>query len=177
MARRHFNGPLTYAAASWEAPDWSLFDVVSVSLYRSARNRETYVGRLRALVRDSGDRPVVISEFGCGAYTGANERGAGSFQIVNWFADPPRIRGEHPRDEVVQARYLTELIDLYDAEGVHGCFVFTFAMPDFPHDDAPGLDLDKAGFGLLAVRGDGSRRRKAAFDAVAERYRNRRQSD
>jgi hypothetical protein len=116
---------------------------------------------------------VVVSEFGCGAFTGADERGPGSFQIVDWLADPPRIRGEHPRDEAVQARYLTELIDLYDTEGVHGCFVFTFAMPDFPHKGDPGLDLDKAGFGLLAVSEDGTRRRKAAFNAVADRFRSR----
>ena len=72
-----------------------------------------------------------------------DERGAGSFQIVDWFADPPRIRGEHPRHEAVRARYLTELIDLYDAEGVHGCFVFTFAMPDFPHKDDPASTSTK----------------------------------
>jgi hypothetical protein len=170
VARRRFHGPLTYAAAGWEAPDWSLFDLVSLSLYRTARNRDTYVGGLRSLVRDSGGKPVVVSEFGCGAFTGADDRGAGSFQIVDWLADPPRIRGEHPRDEAVQARYLTELIDLYDAEGVYGCFVFTFVMPDFPHRDDPSLDLDKAGFGLIAVSEDGTRRRKAAFNAVADRF-------
>lgn len=176
VARRRFNGPIAYAAAGWEAPDWSLFDLVSMSLYRTARNRDTYTGRLRSLVRDSGDKPVVISEFGCGAFTGADERGAGSFQIVDWLADPPCIRGEHPRDEEVQARYLTELIDLYDTEGVHGCFVFTFVMPDYPHQDDPSLDLDKAGFGLLAVGDDGTRRRKAAFSAVADRFRSNRHS-
>ncbi|WP_069109297.1 hypothetical protein [Jiangella alba] len=41
--------------------------------------------------------------------------------------------------------YLGELIEHYDAEGEHGCFVFTFAVPDVPHHDDPRLDLDKAG--------------------------------
>lgn len=170
IARRHFQGPLTYSAAGWEGVDWSLFDVVGVSLYRGARNQATYTDRLRGLVRDNEGKPVVITEFGCGAFTGADQRGAGSFQIVSWFADPPRIRGDHPRDEPVQARYLGELIDLYGAEGVHGCFVFTFAMPDFPRREDPGLDLDKAGFGVLAVTDDGVYQRKEAFGEVARRY-------
>ncbi|MFI6503905.1 hypothetical protein [Nonomuraea typhae] len=82
----------------------------------------------------------------------------------------PRIRGDHPRDEAVQARYVGELIGRYDAEGVHGCFVFTFAMPDFPHHDDPRLDLDKAGFGVVAVSADGVGRPKEAFHEVARRY-------
>lgn len=168
-ARRRFQGPLAYSAAGWEHVDWSLFDVVGVSLYRGARNQAGYADRLRSLVRDH-DKPVVITEFGCGAFAGADLRGAGSFQIVNWFATTPHIRGDHPRDETVQARYLTELIDEYNAEGVYGCFVFTFAMPDFPHRDDPRLDLDKAGFGIMAVSETTQRRPKAAFHAVAQRY-------
>jgi len=61
-------------------------------------------------------------------------------------------------------------IDQYNAEGVYGCFVFTFAMPDFPHRDDPRLDLDKAGFGIMAVSETTPRRPKAAFHAVAQRY-------
>lgn len=168
-ARRRFHGPIGYSAAGWEEVDWSPFDLVAVSLYRGRRNHASYPDRLRRLVRGS-DKPFVVTEFGCGAFTGADLRGAGSFQIVNWFAAPPHISGDHPRDEAVQARYLGELIELYDAEGVHGCFVFTFAMPDFPHRDDPRHDLDKAGFGVMAVAEDGSRRTKEAFGEVARRY-------
>jgi hypothetical protein len=168
-ARHRFHGPLTYSAAGWEHVDWSLFDLVGVSLYRGARNHAGYSDRLRGLIQDH-DKPVVITEFGCGAFTGADLRGAGSFQIVNWFAASPHIRGDHPRDETVQARYLRELIDLYNTEGVYGCFVFTFAMPDFPHRDDPRLDLDKAGFGILAVSESTPRRPKAAFHEVAQCY-------
>jgi hypothetical protein len=168
-ARRRFDGPVTYSAAGWEHVDWSLFDLVGVSLYRSGRNQATYTDRLRSIVRHH-DKPVVITEFGCGAFTGADLRGAGSFQIVNWFTASPHIRGDHPRDETVQARYLGELIDQYNAEGVHGCFVFTFVMPDFPHREDPRLDLDKAGFGVVAVTEDGTSRPKEAFHEVARRY-------
>jgi hypothetical protein len=171
-ARRHFTGPLTYAAAGWEEVDWSRFDVVGVSLYRGGTDPAAYRDRLRALVRGHR-KPVVITEFGCGAFVGADRRGAASFRIVDWFADPPRVRDGHVRDEGAQAGYLGELIDLYAAEGVHGCFAFTFVMRDFPHRADPAEDLDMAGFGLVKVPPDDplTWAPKAAFHTVAEHYR------
>ena len=171
-ARGGFHGPITYASAFWEHVDWSGFDLVGVNLYRFGTDPAAYARRLRALVRDAG-KPVVITEFGCGAHRGADRRGPGSFRIVNWFADPPRVRDGHVREEQTQAAYLTELIDLYAAHGVHGCFVFTFAMRDFPHHADPRHDLDMAGFGVVKVPpADRSRwEPKAAFHAVAQRYR------
>ncbi|WP_432512268.1 hypothetical protein [Kineococcus sp. SYSU DK001] len=166
VAREHFRGPVTYAAAGWEEVDWAVFDHVGVSFYRSARNRDGYRERVRALARDHG-RPLLITEFGCGAFVGANDRGAGSFHAVNWFSDPPRIDGDLPRDESVQASYLRELIGLYDAEGARGCFVFAYAMPGYPRSQDPAADLDKAGFALV-VDVDGVLVRKQAFQAVAE---------
>ncbi len=168
VARHQFNGPLTYSAAAWEEVDWAVFDLVGVSLYRSARNRVGYRERVRALV-DENDKPILVTEFGCGAFVGADDRGAGSFYIVNWLADPPRIRGDFERDESVQADYLTDLIDLYDSERVHGCFVFTYAMPEYALHDEPARDLDRAGFGLVSVDG-GVLNRKRAFHAVADRF-------
>jgi hypothetical protein len=174
IARRRFHGPITYAAGGWEKVDWSGFDLVGVNLYRMGTDRAAYEERVRTLVREA-EKPVVITEFGCGAYVGADARGAGSFRIVNWFSDQPHVRDGHLRDEGTQAAYLTELIDLYAAHGVHGCFVFTFAMPDFPHHpDDPRQDLDMAGFGVVKVHpGDvWSWEPKAAFHAVAQRYAN-----
>ena len=69
---------------------------------------------------------------------------------------PPRVKQGHVRDERTQATYLNELIDLYAACGVHGCFVFTFVMPDFPHHADPRHDLDMAGFGVVRVSPRGS---------------------
>jgi hypothetical protein len=43
-------------------------------------------------------------------------------------------------------------------------------MPGFPRHDDPRLDLDKAGFGVVAVTGDGACRPKEAFHEVARRY-------
>jgi hypothetical protein len=167
LARLRFNGPVTYAAALWEHVDWSGFDLVAVNLYRIGADTAGYAERVRALV-DSTDKPVVITEFGCGAHRGAELRGPGSFLIVNWFAQPPRIKRGHVRDESVQARYLLESLDVFDASGVHGAFAFTYVMPAFPRDHAdPAHDLDMAGFGIVTAPGG---ERKAAFDALARRY-------
>ncbi|MFV2178855.1 hypothetical protein ACFHW2_41565 [Actinomadura sp. LOL_016] len=170
VARSAFQGPVTYAAGAWERVDWSGFDVVGVNLYRQGDDLAGYRERLRALLRENG-KPVVITEFGCGAHLGAQRRGPASFLIVNWFADPPRVKDGHVRDEHTQADYLAELIDLYTAEGVHGAFVFTFSMPDFPHHPDPRHDLDMAGFGVVRQASDAPDwEPKEAFHEVARRY-------
>lgn len=173
-ARAEFHGPITYAAEAWEEVDWSGFDLVGTNLYRSRRNADRYADTLRARVAaaHTAGKPFVVTEFGCGAFAGADAWGPGAFRIVNWFADPPRVRGEHPRDEQTQAAYLTELIDLYGDTGVDGCFVFTFAMPEFPRSDDPQHDLDRAGFGLVAVLPEepDTWTPKAAFHAVSRSF-------
>ena len=167
-ARREFHGPLTYAAAFWEQVDWSRFDLVGVNLYRFAGNAATYTQQLRALA--SHGKPVVITEFGCCAHAGAEQTGPAGFLIVQWFRSTPRVSPSHVRDEQVQATYLRELLELFEAEDIEGAFVFTFAMPDFPHrPDDPAHDLDMAGFGVVKVTGTGWER-KAAFYELAAAY-------
>lgn len=169
-ARREFHGPITYAAGYWEQVDWSGFDLVGVNLYRFGNDPAGYAERLDELV--ASGKPVVITEFGCGSFVGADRRGPGSFLIVNWFASPPRIKEGYIRDEGTQAAYLEDLITLYSDRGVHGCFVYTFSMTDFPHSPDPGLDLDMAGFGVVKIPADDLERwePKAAFGSVARLY-------
>ncbi len=171
-ARREFRGPVTYGAGFWEQVDWAPFDIVGVNLYRLGTDPRAYESRVHALVA-AHDKPVVVTEFGCGSFRGAEILGPGSFRAVNWFADPPRVRDGHVRDESTQAAYVGELIDLYAASGVEGCFVFTFVMPDFPHHEDPSRDLDIGGFGIVAVpAGDASDwRPKEGYRAVADGYR------
>ena len=170
LVRREFHGPITYAAGYWEQVDWSGFDLVGVNLYRFGNDPAGYAERLDKLV-ESG-QPVVITEFGCGSFVGADRRGPGSFLIVNWFASPPRIKEGHVRDEGTQAAYLEDLITLYSGRGVHGCFVYTFSMTDFPHSPDPRVDLDMAGFGVVKIPADDPTRwePKAAFATVARLY-------
>ncbi len=173
-ARRSFHGPVTYAAGYWEQVDWSDFDLVGVNLYRFGDDPAAYEQGLDALLRraDEAGKPVVVTEFGCGAFRGAERRGPGSFRIVRWFAEPPRIKPGHERDERTQAAYLGELIGLHATRNVHGCFVYTFAMRDFPHHEDPYLDLDMAGFGVVKVPHDDLSRwePKEAYAEVARRY-------
>ncbi len=174
VAREEFQGPITYAAGTWEQVDWSDFDIVGVNLYRSGRNSDAYAETLRARVQaaHTDGKPFVVTEFGCGAFVGADTWGPGAFRIVNWFADPPTVRDGHLRDEGIQSDYLTALIDLYSAAEVDGCFAFTFAMPEFPRSDDPPHDLDRAGFGLVSIRADepGRWTPKEAFHAIARAF-------
>jgi hypothetical protein len=166
-----FHGPVTYASAAWEEVDWSGFDYAGVNLYRTASNADVFEQRLRDL-RETSGKPVVITEFGCGAFIGGAQKGPGSFKIVNWFALPPRIRKGYRRSERVQAAYLAHLIGVYDVQGVHGCFVFTFAMKDYPHRPDPRFDLDMAAFGVVKVSAEDTTRwtPKESFHELARQY-------
>jgi hypothetical protein len=166
-----FDGPVTYASAAWEEVDWSGFDHVGVNLYRTASNAAGYAERLAELRATSG-KPVVITEFGCGAFIGAAQKGPGSFRIVNWLALPPRVRKGYRRSERVQAAYLAYLVSVYDKQDVHGCFVYTFSQKDFPHRTNPRYDLDTAAFGIVKVSAEDPTEwaPKEAFHELARQY-------
>ncbi|WP_410672760.1 hypothetical protein [Amycolatopsis sp. cmx-4-68] len=166
-----FGGPVTYAAASWEDVDWSGFDYAGVNLYRTASNTQVFEERLRERLARAG-KPLLITEFGCGAYVGGAQRGPGSFKIVNWLSVPPKIRKGNIRSERVQAAYVGDLIDVYSRNDVHGCFVYTFALRDYPHFADPLRDLDMASFSVVKIDPDDLDRwePKAVFHEIARRY-------
>lgn len=177
VARREFAGEITYGAGSWEGVEWSGFDAVGVNLYRDRYNRRTYGDVLAGLHRHG--KPVLITEFGCCSYPGADLRGGAGDAIVDW-RDPeaPRIKGDHRRDESVQARCVAELLDAFGAHRVDGAFVFEFSEPTYPRSSDPARDIDVASFGILAAEpavSDTGRPYtlvpKAAFHEVARRYR------
>ena len=177
VARSRFTGELTYGAGSWEKVDWRIFDAVGVNLYRDSYNAAGFERTLDGLVGQG--KPVLITEFGCCSYPGADRRGAGGDTVVDWRdLDAPRVKGDHPRDEEVQRRYIAELLDLFGAHGVSGAFVFEFSEPTYPRSDDPRRDIDVAGFGVLAavprVGGEAGRAYdlvpKAAFHEIARRY-------
>lgn len=61
-AKKHFIGPITYAAGLWEDIDWSPFDYVGIDAYRDAGNS----GHFRNIIRKYKEhgKPVVVTEFG-----------------------------------------------------------------------------------------------------------------
>lgn len=173
-ARAEFAGPLSYAAGLWERVDWRRFDLIGLNYYRLKYNRRRYAQRLRRYHRHG--KPVVITEFGCGAFDGAAELGPASHSIVRYDPDGPKLKPGYTRNEQVQAGYLAELLAIYRAVGVHGAFVFEFVEPYKPHSADPRDDLDMSGYGVVKVRpgppGDPIRwEPKAAFAEVSQIYR------
>lgn len=170
-ARAAFAGPITYSAGSWERVNWSMFDFVGLDLYRDKDNQTNYAEILRSHFRHG--KPVLITEFGCCTYAGAEHLGGGGWLALDWMSSPPRIKPGHVRSEAAQAKYLDELLALYDAAGVHGAYVYDFVQPQLKHSSDPRYDLDMASYGIvkaIAGRNDPPWQRKAAFEIVAQRY-------
>jgi hypothetical protein len=182
VVRERFGGKLTYAGIQLERVDWGCFDIVSMDLYRSAEVADRFAGGVRAYAAQG--KPLAITEFGAATYRGAGDRGARGLEIVEYDQDtgaPVRLDGEYVRDEEGQARYLRELLEVFEAAGVDSTFVFTFALHDYPHrpDRDPRHDLDLASYGIVKVLEDGHGETypdmpwepKAAFRMLAEYHR------
>jgi hypothetical protein len=178
VARARFAGKLSYASLPFERVDWAPFDYISTdAAYRSIELADHYSSDIRNFVAQG--KPAAITEFGCCTYRGAADRGGHGDSIVEWEgATPVGLKGEYVRDEDEQARYLTELLDIFNAEGVDTAFVNTFACYHFPHATEALKDLDLASYGVVKVLGDrpGSTypdmrwEPKAAFAAIAAYY-------
>ncbi|MFG1851775.1 hypothetical protein ACGFJT_08045 [Actinomadura geliboluensis] len=182
LVRERFGGRVTYAAIHLDFVDWTPFDIVSMDLYRSADIADRFAEGVRALVAQG--KPVAITEFGSSCFRGAGDVGARGLEIVEYDEDtgaPVRLDGEYTRDEAGQAAYLSESLDVFEAEGVDSAFVFIFALYDHPHRPGcdPRYDLDLASYGIVKVLEDGHGTTypdmpwepKAAFTAVAAHYR------
>jgi hypothetical protein len=183
VVRTRFGGKLSYASVPLDGVDWGPFDIISTDGgYRSAAMAGRFRDDIRAFVAQgrAQGKPVAITEFGCAAFRGAGDL-AGRGDIIEWddVARPVRLKGEYTRDEDEQARYLRELLDIFEAEGVDNVFVYTFARYDLADRCASSEDFDMASAGLVRVLDEGRRGQfypdmpwepKAAFTALAEYY-------
>lgn len=148
-ARESFSGPITYAAGPWEDVNWEPFDFVAVDAYRDASNADGYREQIQALTTHG--KPAAVTEFGCCTFRGAADRRAHGWMILTGSGSDRRVGGTYERDEEGQARYLTELVTVFDQEGVDTAFWHTFASYDKPRRDAPEHDLDLASYGVIAL--------------------------
>lgn len=188
-AREVFGGPVTYAALPFERVDWEMFDIIGTNRYWYEAAKDRYLPDLEPLL-ESG-KPVVISEFGF--ITRADAAQIGSLVPLNIAPLSmslhllpltrrlvrPRVKTVHQRNEELQAHCLLRQLELLDAAGVDGAFVFTFTAPLWSYDEDPKHDLDTDSFSLVKSC-PGSRRGtaypdvpwepKAAFRAVADYY-------
>lgn len=165
-ARRAFRGPLTYFSVPLETVDWKPFDFVGVDHYRDARIKDAY-GRMVSKYNSYG-KPVIIGEFGCCTFRGAEVLGGNGFMIAfgmmegllgpdhkipKMFTDmahiPPRVDGHYIRDEGLQANELADQLGILEGAGVEGAFVFTFVSPNSPYREDPVYDSDMASFSLV----------------------------
>jgi len=180
--RERFQGRVTYAAIPLEQVDWTRFDIVSLELIRSAEVADQMAEGVRNLV--AAGKPVAITGFGSSTYRGAGDRGGRGMEIVEYdkvTGAPVRLEGGYVRDEAGQATYLSEVLEIFDTEGVDSTFVFLFALENFPHrpDGDPRDDLDMASPAIVkmlegrhgSTYPDMMWEPKAAFQAVAECYR------
>lgn len=178
--RAAFHGPVTYAAIQFEGVDWTLFDIVTLELIRSADVADRFRDGVRTLVAQP--KPLAITGFGTATWRGSGDVAPRSMQILG--SDPTtgelRLTEVLERDEAGQANYLRELLELFDGEGVDSTFVHLFALYNLPHrpDGDPRDDLDLASLGVVKVL-DGKLGEtypgmpwepKAAFAAIADRY-------
>jgi hypothetical protein len=167
-AREAFHGPLTYCAVPFEAVDWQRFDLVGIDHYRDTQTKDYYGPVITKYSAISG-KPVIVGEFGCCTFRGADTLGANGFmisfgmmedylgpsqkKIPQMFLDmahvPPRVDGHYIRDEELQARELVDQLRVLDGAGAEGAFVQTFVSPNSPYHPDPRYDGDMASFSLV----------------------------
>ena len=187
-ARARFRGPISYASIlPLESVHWAPFDIIATdAAYRTAATAARYRENIRAFVEQgrAQGKPVAVTEFGCGTHRGAADMADRDGSNIVWGDDGRAVRpnGNFVRDEGEQARYVRELLEVFDGEVVDAAFVYTFARSDLPHRADPHVDLDMMSAGVVKVldsqRGadasSGCRypdmpwEPKAAFDALAE---------
>ena len=150
--RQVFRGEVTYASAPLETVDWSLFDFVGVDMYREARIKDSYGALIKRYFVHN--KPVIIGEFGCCTYQGAEDAGGRGWAIVDFKTMPMQLNGEYVRDESLQAHELTDVLSILDGVGVEGAFVFTFVSPTSPYNEDSKYDLDMASYSLVKSYAD-----------------------
>ncbi len=144
--RQVFHGNVTYMSVPLETINWGLFDFVGVDMYREARIKDAFGEIIKRYF--AHNKPVIIGEFGCCTYQGAENAGGRGWAIVDPH-NPLQLNGDYVRDEGVQARELTDVLSILDGIGVDGAFVFTFVSPTFPYHEDPKYDLDMASYSLV----------------------------
>jgi hypothetical protein len=187
--RTAFDGPLVYAALTFEQVDWGNFDYVGVDHYREARTKDRYLDMLQPFLATG--KPVIVTEFGMRTYHGAESSGALGFGVTDttrlWLHTRPvighlfrpRLNGNYVRDEAMQARELADTLDELERSGVAGALLSTFVTPESLTNDDPRHDMDMDSMSLVkslpggnhgTVYADMSWEPKESFTAVARHF-------
>lgn len=168
IVRNEFSGKVTYASAMWENVDWSIFDILSVNLYKASFNQSYFDRKLKKLV--SSGKPVAITEFGCCPFVGADQMGPTGYFILDFSVNPPVFKEPCIRSEEVQSKYIVDLLNKYESAGVMSTFVFDFYSEGFCHDLNPERDFDKASFSITKHACQSKWEPKLAFTEIGNYY-------
>jgi hypothetical protein len=169
VVKEVFSGKITYSAGIWEKVDWSYFDFISINLYKASFNKASYNRTLKKMV--STGKPLIITEFGCCAYEGADQKGPDGYGVLDFSKNPPLFKEKCIRNEKVQADYIIDLLQTYDKEHVTGAFVFDFCMEKYTHNATPENDYDLAAFGITKSFGKGTWTPKESFYEIGKYYK------
>lgn len=169
LVKNEFSGKVTYASAMWEKIDWSGFDFVSMNLYKASFNKSFYNQTLKKLVLKG--KPVIITEFGCCSYDGADQKGPTGYFVLDFSKTPPVFKEKCVRNEKVQADYIIDLLQTYDREKVAGAFIFDFYSQGLTYSNNPDNDYDMVSFGITKSLGTINWEPKESFYKIAEYYK------
>jgi len=170
IVRSEFSGRVTYAGGMWESVDWSMLDILSINLYKASFNKSFFDSKLKKLV--SSGMPVAITEFGCCTFEGADKMGPTGYFVIDYSTTPPVFKQKCVRNENVQAEYILDLLNAYNAAGVISAFVFDFYSEGFLHDSNPDLDFDKASFSITKHTYQSNWEPKLAFTKIGDFFAN-----
>ncbi len=169
--RNEFKGKITYASAMWESVEWKEFDFVGVNLYKASFNKAFFN---RMLKKNLGyEKPLIITEFGCCTYDGADLKGPTGYFILDMSKNPPAFKEKCIRNESIQSAYILDLLNTYEQAKVEGAFVFDFIDQGKQYNDNPDLDFDKACFAVTKYVGNNNWEPKESFYKIAEYYGRR----
>lgn len=169
LVKKEFSGKVTYASAMWETVDWSDFDFTSMNLYKASFNKFFFNQTLKKLL--STEKPVIITEFGCCSYNGADSKGPTGYTVLDSTKTPPVFKEVCIRNEKVQADYIVDLLQTFDKEQIAGSFIFDFYAQKLTYSDNPLNDYDMASFSITKSLGDNKWEPKESFYKIADYYR------
>jgi len=169
VVRNEFSGKITYAGATWETVDWNIFDFISINFYKASFNAFFYEKKLKKLL--SICKPVVITEFGCCCYDGADQKGPTGYLVLDTSKWPPVFKEKCIRNEKVQSNYIVDLLYLYDRLNIDGAFIFEFYSQKHTYNDNPEYDFDMASFGITRSIGENKWEPKDSFYKIADYYK------
>jgi hypothetical protein len=165
IARKNFNGKISYSSGWWEPVDWSIFDLIGIGIYLGSENWFTYK-KILSQLKEKFKKPVIVTEFGASTFKYASMYGGGAWSIFEKF--------EVERSEEEQAEHIRRQFEKIKKADVDGCFLFVFVdAPDKIFVQNPKNykeDGDRGGYGIMKILPDGRLEPKKAFYTLKELY-------